>query len=154
MDKKSSYIMLWIIIVVILPFVINALIKRMRLMKLLNSFKKSLKEQNLNISQHEVIHRKYAIGIDKEAKRLAYLNSKNESSLTVIDLTEISSCKVKISDKIANNTTHSVELTFLPRNNTRPELKLELYNNPAFMPSSDDIAIAQKWADLTNTNLV
>ncbi|MGE5456789.1 MAG: hypothetical protein ACM3RX_00380 [Methanococcaceae archaeon] len=39
MDKGSTYIVLGIIIMVILPFVINAIIKRNRLTKLQNRFR-------------------------------------------------------------------------------------------------------------------
>lgn len=154
MDKASTYIAVGIIVAVILPFVINAMIKKMKLKKLQNKFTELANGQNLNISELEVINRNYAIGIDQEAKKIAYLNSKNENSGVIVNLPEIKKCRIIISNRTGESkASNHIELAFAHRINTESELKLELYNNPAFMPSADDIEIAGKWAEIANSGL-
>jgi hypothetical protein len=154
MDKASTYIALGIIIMVILPFVINAMIKKMKLKKLQNRFTELANGQNLNISEFEVINRNYAIGIDHEAKKIAYLNSKIENTGIVVNLPEIRKCRMIIANRTEeSNATNHIELAFSHTKNPESELKLELYNNPAFMPSADDIAIAEKWAEIANSGV-
>lgn len=102
----------------------------------------------------DVINRNYAIGIDHEAKKLFYLNSKNENSGIVVNLPDIRNCRVIITNgTVESNATNHIELAFSQRINTESELKLELYNNPAFMPTAEDIAIAEKWAGIANSGV-
>jgi hypothetical protein len=155
MDKGSSYIMLGIILLVALPFFISSIVKRIKLKKLVERFRKFSEEKNVKVSQYDVIHKTYIIGIDTESKIIVYLDSKNENSGTVISLNGISACKVKISDRNANNEAiNLIDLIFSPKDNKQPERRIEMYNYPGFPPRAEDIDIVQKWAEIVNSNLL
>lgn len=154
MDKGSSFIMLGIILLVALPFFIISITKKIKLKKLAERFRKFSDENKANMAQSEVIHKTYIIGIDTENKKILYLDSKNENSGTIISLNEISACKVKISDRNANNEAiNIIDLVFSPKDNKQPERRIEMYNYPGFPPRAEDIDIVQKWAEIVSSNL-
>jgi len=160
MDKASSIIVLGIVILIALPFIIHKAYKKMRKRKFLKDFIDMSKKAKLSFSHKELLYNTYAIGIDPDSKKLLYFNKQDKREEgTLIDLSEVEKCRIVTIDRHLNNQngnndkTNRIELIFSYSNHSTPEKILELYMNTEFMPNTDDIAHAENWLRIINSNL-
>jgi hypothetical protein len=160
MDSKSTIIGVWIIVLIILPFIISYLYNKMKAKKFEKDFLSLSEKEKIIISQKAFWKKCYSIGIDTDSKKLLYLNKHSEKEHgTLIDLSEIEKCMVVHTDKTVKsqngntNPTNRLDLVFTYKNSDMPEKVLEFYNNPEFMPTMDDFSHIENWLNIVNSNL-
>lgn len=160
MEKASTILGLSLVVLTALPFIIYSVYKKMDKIKFLKDFTDMAEKANLKLSKKELLHKYYAIGIDRDSKKLFYLNKQNgHQEGTLIDLSEVEKCRLVTVDKHIksqnnnNDKTNRLELVLTFSNSRKSEKVIELYKNPEFMPSTDDIALVESWLGVINSNL-
>ncbi len=158
MDKGSSIIGIVIIALVVLPFVLFYLLKKLKHAKYLNLFSSLAEKEKINITSRELWENKYLLGIDAQGKKLIYMNlNENDKSAEIIDLSRVSGCSVISTDRshktrIADNASDRLDLVFSFKDGS-PEKSLEFYKSTAFMPTADHFVHAEKWQKIIEANL-
>jgi len=72
----------------------------------------------------------------------------------LINLKHIENCKILKTDILDDDqngqkyTSYRLDLSLKLADNSRSEMKLEFYINPAFMPANEDHAHIQKWSGI------
>lgn len=115
------------------------------------------KDNNINLTSHEVWGNCYAIGIDHETKKLLYFkhNEKTDKKV-VIDLAEIEKCKVSNITKTFRTqresfgVTNNIRLVFHYRNPKKDPTFLEIYDGEYGKTLTTEISVANKWARTIN----
>lgn len=160
MDNGSTKIGLWIIALIVLPFIIYYLYKKMKEMKFRKGFLVLSEREKVIISQKDLWKNCYAIGIDTDSKKLLYFNKRKDKERgTLIDLSEVERCRIVNTDRTVKNKngnnkpTNRLELVFTFNNSGIPEKVLEFYNNTEFMPTVDDFSLIENWLQIVNSNL-
>jgi hypothetical protein len=160
MDKESTIIAIGIIVATILPFIILKLIRKMKKVKFIKNFTKLAEREKLIFSQDEILNICCAIGIDSDAKKLLYLNSRGGvDNVALIDLSEVYKCRIVTTDRHLKSVNDSsdqankLELVLTFSNSKRSEKFLEFYNNAEFLPNTDEISQIENWLNIVNSNL-
>jgi len=132
----------------------------MKKMKFLKDFTQLSEREKLTFSEKEIWENCYAIGIDSGSKKLLYYNSREgKGTGTLIDLSEVESCRLVITDRhikgqnSSNNYSNRIELVLSLTNSKKSEKVLEFYNNAEFMPDTDEISKVEYWLNINNSNL-
>lgn len=124
---------------------------------LLNTLHEYGQNQGCNISESDVLNQNI-IGIDKEHKKLLFLN-REKNLEKVVDLSTIKKCNMNETSRNAGSGNNiqkvieKVELSFIPKD-SKSNLNIEVYNleNGDFHPSGE-IQFATKWTEIINNSI-
>ncbi len=158
MDKGSSIIGIVIIALVILPFILLFIFKKMKHAKYLKVLSSLAEKEKMKITSREIWENKYLLGVDTNSKKLIYINlNQTDKPAEVIDLSKVSGCRIVSTDRsqksrMPENMSDRLDLVFSFKDSS-PERYLEFYNSTAFMPTVDHFAHAEKWQKIVEENL-
>lgn len=129
---------------------ISEKIKEKKLKKYLTQY---AKQENLTLTSKEVWGDRYALGIDKNRKKLVYLNhTENGDQKELIDLSKVQKCKVSNGTKSARYATgnrsvlKSIKLQFHYLESSKGASSLEVYDDSNGKTLTYEISIANKLA--------
>jgi hypothetical protein len=160
MEIKSTIILLGIVLIVVLPFVIINMRKKMWARKFHQYFLDLARKERLEFSKHEIWHKNYAIALDSINKKLLYLKKDNSETVSrVVDLRQVGKCVIDKTDILdvkrdgTNPDSYKLDLILDHRNGTNTELVLEFYNNASFMPVREDYEHIRKWQEIITEHI-
>ncbi|WP_347158736.1 hypothetical protein [Pontibacter chitinilyticus] len=156
MDFVTTTIGLLCIILLILPFLYVSRKNKLKSRKLLQDFLDRADQQQLTISHYDFWDPFYAIGIDKNKKRLFYTRSQTGTAQQVlIDLSEVGRFWVnKLSKETHGNMViDHIELVFSYRNQKHQEKVLEFYSKEENLNLTDELRLSEKWKQIINESL-
>jgi hypothetical protein len=160
MEIKSTIILIALILIVVLPFMIANMRKKMWARKFNQYFHDLARKEGLKFSKHEIWHKNYAIALDSSNKKLLYLKKDNSETVSrVVDLKQVEKCKIDKTDILdvnrdgTNPESYKLDLILNHRNGTNTELVLEFYNNASFMPVREDYEHIRKWHEIITEHI-
>lgn len=127
--------------------------QKLKTKKIANDLFQFAKEQNAELTEHEVWDNRYAIGLDQKTKKLLYLkNDQDKEARVFVDLSVIDNCKVVNGTKNIRGAKGNMSIT----NNIRLQLHyrkpgkapdmLEIFNGENGKTLTSEISIANKWS--------
>lgn len=155
-ELSSALIGIAIVVIIIVPFVIIALNKKMKMKKRTDAFLTKALKHNLNISEFELMDN-FSIGLDKESLKLFYIkgNEINPEEF-VIDLTHVNKCFSSDSSRSVNTSNKSIsvidrlELVLKYKESTKADTIIEFFNTEHFPHINNELQLLEKWVKLIN----
>lgn len=152
MDLGTAIIGTICVVACAMPFVLTNRSRKKREKQLLESIKALAKQQNNELTQHEVCGN-YAIGIDETKNFLFFhLDNKEEAKQQVVDLTAIDNCSIKKTNS-SNKTIERLDLELTRTDKIKPKIVLEYYNVDLNYQPSGELESIEKWNELIKKRL-
>lgn len=159
MDLGSTIIGVVSIVLFMLPFVLLNRGRKKREKVLLQSLNKIASQHKCKIKKHEIFNN-FIIGFDDSQNILFYYNRLDHNDgIKVIDLKEIESCKVVITNRTYNNRQGSqrivdkLELCFYPYVQVEQNIHLVFFNSDLNMQLSGELQSIENWSKYINDRL-
>ena len=159
MDWGTAIIGLIAILICIVPFVIIYYNRVKKKNKMLQSLNEIAQPHNCKISQHEFCG-DFVLGIDESRNFVFFFKQKKEEAISqFVDLAEIQTCQVikkKLNDKtdiISLGFIERLELSFIPANKNKAEMKFELYDEVTNKQLSGELQFVDRWLKLISNRL-
>lgn len=116
-------------------------------------------KENIAIDQHEFWNNIYAIGIDKQSKKVLYRKKKDDKEqIALIDLNEVDKCKKVEKSRMIKTPSGSskvidrLDLVFVYKN-SKSEKALEFYNGDESLSLRGEVPLIDKWNEIINAAL-
>lgn len=159
MDLGSAIIGAILIAICIVPLFLISQNRKGREKKSLQSLISIANQQNCTISNSEICG-DFVIGIDENKKFVFYFKQLNDKIIErCINLAEIQKCAVKntfrtVAGKKGNqNVIDKLELSFIPFDKNKNEIKLEFFNSNINSQLVGELQICEKWSKLISVYL-
>lgn len=127
--------------------------EKMKEKKLHSDLNQYAQQENITLTSEEVWGDKYALGVDKNSRKLLYLkHTEDGDQKEIIDLSEVQNCKVSNGTKTVReasgkkNILTSINLLFHYRNSGKSASSLEVYDDANGRALTYEISIANKLA--------
>lgn len=153
MDFTTLIIGLVVIAVCAVPVVLLSNTNKKQGAKLLKRMQKEVTKTHCQLTRHDLCG-DFMIGMDEPIRKLFFLKQlKYDTIFQVLDLNDMSQCKVTLVDrsigKKSSDTrvTERIELQLTPKDKSKSVVSLLLYeanDNPVI---GDELLIANKWAE-------
>jgi hypothetical protein len=157
MDTTSVVTGLIVILAVIVPIVITRISFNKKRQKIKKDFLSYGKEHELNIAECELWSH-YAIGIDRVANKILYLNfAKNDEKAVIVNLNTIRWCEIQNIMRTVSITKESIsvlerlELQLIQKGKDAVPVLLEFFNSGHHAQPHNEIEIANKWEKLISS---
>lgn len=154
MDLGTTIIGIICVAICAMPFILTNRSRKKKVKQQLLSLKDLAKQQNCDITQHEICGN-YAIGID-QSKNFVFFqlkSSREEIKQQFVDLSAVKDCNiVNINRSTTNNSKiiERLELHLTPKDKNKPGIVLEFYNNELSYQFSGEMQSIEKWGKLVN----
>jgi len=159
MDFVTALVGLVSLLLFAFPFVLIHRHRKNKEPRVLQLLQETARAQNCQISSHGFCS-DFVIGIDDSRNIVFFYKKKKEESIaTFVDLSEIQSCYVAkktrsaISGKSSFSIIELVELSFVPKNRSKAEVRFELYDQETNMQLSGELQFADRWAEQLNMRI-
>ncbi|RSK40743.1 hypothetical protein [Mangrovimonas spongiae] len=131
------------------PFILMAINKAKNNKKHLLELSTLAKQNNYQITQHEVFAN-ISLGLDTIKNQLLFVrNDNNIITQESINLSEIKHCTVlKHNDSKNQKNVSEINLVLTPKETKHPEKKLTFFNIQTEMMLSGQLQVAEKWKDI------
>ncbi len=147
------------ILIFVFPFVLIHRHRKNKEQKMLRLVQETARAQNCQVSTHAFCS-DFVLGIDDSRNFVFFNKQKKEDAIAAfVDLSEIQSCYVAKKTRSAINGKSSfsiielVELSFVPKNRSKAEVRFELYDQDTNMQLSGELQFADLWAEQLNTRI-
>jgi len=158
MDLTTIIIGIVLLLAFVIPITIAVRRQKNNKQKLENELAAIGQANQMNISEKEAWKNK-VIGLDRQTNKVLFLvRKKPVNEVVVVDLKEYAKCEasrgsrsVESGGKNQYQVVTAVSLRFIPRERTKPDQQLLLYNDDIDFPLDAELRIAEEWADSLNT---
>lgn len=144
----------------IVPIVYIEYYKNRDSRKLTEHFTKAAQEKSLRLSQFDVWHGRYAIGLDTRAKTVIYLYKRNgKEEVVLLDLTELKRCRISKEEDVSETGERSrraptrIDLRIGYLNPHKNDVTLEFYHRENGDTVRDELILAEKWSEIVRSKL-
>ncbi len=158
MDFRSTVVGAIIIAICLVPFILMRRASNKKRKQMFFSLDKIANEHQRQISQHEMCG-DFILGSDQDTDFVFFYREKsNGSSSQSVDLSKIKSCQASkgtrtIKSKAGNSSIiERVDLSFLPKDKHKPEVKFELFS-VGDIQLNGELELADKWSAKINHRL-
>lgn len=135
-----------------MPFVITNRIRKKRENQLLQALRQLAKQENSEITQHEICGN-YAIGIDENRNLLFFqLNATNEPRQQIVNLSNVVACNL-VRRNLQNQTIRQLSLALTPRDKQQTDIVLDFYSVEWSFQLNGELQSIEKWNDLIKNRL-
>lgn len=139
------------------PFLLNSMNQKKKSKALINTLKAKTQTGGLTNGQFETLRSNYCLGLDKERKKVLFLEKENgQDFIQTIDLAQVKICKALLGyrsfkgEKSQQKIIEKVQLAFMPINDSKASQFLELYTESKQDYLVNEWEIAQKWESEIN----
>lgn len=146
-------------LVIIFPIILLQLKKQKQKKKMLNALARLAARKNATMAD-TVFCSDFIMGLDPEKKVLGFYRTSREGEESlVVDLQEYSQCKADIRREATGNTglngsaVSRADLVLTPRDGSKKELRLELYDCNKSYQLSGELQLAEEWCQKVKTVL-
>lgn len=142
------------------PIIYDKMSKSSGTRKMRSQLFAAAKELNLTLSEWDVWHDAYAIGLDPASRKVLYLHlNQVADQREVLDLSGIQTCRVKKAEHSVKKSDKrldaidGIELRVLFTDEKLPELRLSFYRNEKGRAVQNELMLADKWANIIRRNV-
>lgn len=153
MDFITGIIGLFVILLIIVPFMYFHFAQKARKKKFTNEFLDMAAKQGVVVTQYDVWSCYFAIGLDSRSNKLFYYRKRNnKEEQALVNLAEVDKCWVN-HVKVALNEDQVIgrlELVLHYRNGKSGEKALLFYSKEEFMTHFDELQLVEKWRGIVS----
>lgn len=151
MNRGSLLLGVILTLIIVFPLIMLQLKKQKQKKKMLHALATLVAQKNATLAD-PVFCSDFVMGLDPEKKVLGfYRNSHEGEESLLVDLKEYKQCNADIRREATGNSglngsaVSRIDLVFTPRDGSKKDLRLELYDSNKSFQLSGELLLAEEW---------